>query len=222
MIPGIIASQPASSGIMRTLLYQSPSGGVTPGSTLTLTGNAPAGSTIVIIGTAYSNGDAALTTPGDDSAGNAYTQAVQSATTPNYYNAAIFYCFDAAALTSGSSTIKAPGNTGNVSVTAYAVAGLTTGLDKTDSGISSTGSISIATGTLSASEEIVFAALNFNTHASGFTEAVGFTQADASAPTTGGYGWDVAYDIVNATTSVTYDPSWTGAQYGAAVIASFY
>ena len=120
-----------------------------------------------------------------------------------------------------SSTITASWTTGaKPAMAAISVSGLDLSAPLDITGTINTGtgtSASVATGTLAQANEIVIGALSYNNTPGTFTEASGFTSL--TQPTQGSNDntrW--AYQIVAATTTVTYAPSWvTSRAFGANV-----
>jgi hypothetical protein len=208
-------------------IYTQVNTALSSGASVTVSANAPAGSTIVLLAVSHNETNETIGAPSNDSAGNSYTQAVQNATVSGVYNASIFYCENAAALTAGTSTINLPtlaGGGADLGFTAFAIPGIsTTGvLDKTSSyENASGGAVSFSTGGLNYLGEIVFAALAYATDATTFTEAADFLSINPWAPLN--WQWNFAFQIVGTAASVTYNPTATGNSSFAvaAVMASF-
>jgi hypothetical protein len=187
--------------------------------------DAPKGSLIVVMVGAWAstNGTATAVT---DSAGNTYTLAVQvPATSGVPYPAAIFYSSNTSNDLPSGGWINVTNSGANaVIVWAGYVTGANGGLDATAQvGSTATTSVTLSTGALNSSNEIVFGGLSttqnftFQTCASGFTELWNNTNS-CGGPFDNGLGW--AYDIVKSKTSITYHPSFNIVNAGA-VLASF-
>lgn len=158
---------------------------------------------VVIVGTSTSTTTITSVT---DTAGNTYTAANNIAGTGNLR---MFYCANAAALTTSDVITAHYGATGGTKlITAISVPGVatTTPLDVNGAGTTATGTTpSIATGTLAQAAEIVIGACWPNAGASdGYTESSGFTAN--STPTLGTNIMRSAYEVVAATTTQTYAP----------------
>lgn len=184
------------------------------GTSVTTTADVPAGSTIVI-GLGNQNKNTTFTGV-TDSAGNGYTVVV-SAAASDVYGAAIAYCVNCLALPSGG-TITVSGN--GYAIQAAYITGANGGVDKSissNNGNAQVASISQATGVLAQASEIIFGFVSIDKTASTYIEATGFT------PIVGHANYDYfAYDIVSVTTSVAYNPSWTGGPfYTADIVVSF-
>ena len=122
-----------------------------------------------------------------------------------------------------SSTIKAAWTGGTVgnAISAITVSGIAVAspLDVTGTLASGTGtSASVATGTLGQAAELVVGVLEYINTSGTFTEATPSWNT-LSGPTPGsGSNIRWAYQVVNSTTGVTYNPSWgTSRAYGANV-----
>jgi hypothetical protein len=194
-------------------LYASGSPATSPATNGATSGNL----IIAVVGSDVSAGDyvRAFT----DSAGNTYALAGHSAGGTSYFNVSIFYCVNnpnpiVAGTTTFTATTNAGGNTYGMSV--WSVSGCNGGLDISVPSTVNGTSLSTSTGTLSVINEIVIAAIETSGVISGFVEDTKFTRPNA----TGSY-FNVSYDIVSSTNSVSYAPSWTGSLFVGAVLASF-
>lgn len=175
---------------------------------ITTGANAPAGCMIgvEIIGSSAINTSFAIT----DSASNAYT----TTTFLNWNGSnrqAFAYSPNPVLLSSGGTITLSWTGGGRIAASAVSVCGLGTAapLDITGAGTTGTGtSDSIATGTLTQADEIIFAATGLANTSAGYTPGGSFTTL--TAPTQGTNStllW--SYQIVAATTTVTYGPTWT-------------
>lgn len=130
--------------------------------------------------------------------------------------------YNASAVSSGATiTITFLNSQGNRMVGCYTVSGLTTTPADQSNIAQNAGSTtpSVATGTLAQAAEVVFGAVNVD-GSSTYTEASGFSTLDAMAA--GGIGTvHTAYEIVAATTAVTYAPTLGTSREWSANIASF-
>lgn len=152
-----------------------------------------------------------------DSAGDTLTQAVNEGGSPGYYNVSLWYVVAAHDLPIGG-TFTCTTTFGNYIIFAVDVTGLGGALDTTNTGTGNT-SLSIATGTLAAPSEIVFGAQYPSNSVGSYTTGAGFTSFDPTQAAAG--DGELAYEIVSATTSVTYAPSWSSSINATGAVASF-
>ncbi|MGC9602819.1 MAG: hypothetical protein ABSE76_03755, partial [Minisyncoccia bacterium] len=150
--------------------------------------------------------------------GGSYSQAVQSPTINGALNSAIFYCVTTTDLPAGSTFTVTTAN-GQYMISAMAVIGANGGLDKTASTNITTNSTSasLTTGTLATANEIVVGAVTCSCGWGATTNATNFSIIGNG----GYYPWG-QYQVVNSTTPVVFNPSWTttGNSYSV-VLASF-
>lgn len=186
---------------------------------ITTGANAPAGNLIcvAIIGSATLN-----TATVTDSASNTYT--LTAAKTWNTANRLfIAYCANPVLLSSGQAITVSWTGVARAAVEAISVSGLLTvaPIDVSGAGTAGTGtSDSIATGTLGAANEIIIALTGLANTTAGYTPGGSFTSL--TAPTQGNNStllW--AYQIVAATTTVSYAPSWTTSRAFGSNVYSF-
>jgi len=155
-----------------------------------------------------------------DSAGNTYAKAIESAGIAGSANGSLWWAIITNPIVSGSTTFSATTSSGQSFAICVMVApGYTGGSDKTATNSSNAAGVSVSTGALSTASEIVIGAFVPDNFLTSFAEGSGFTSLDPSSAAAG-FG-DIAYKIVNATTTVTYAPSWSNATNNTAVIASF-
>lgn len=191
------------------------------GNSITTTVDAPAGSLIIVFVSAWAGTNGTATTV-IDSASNTYTLAVQNvATVGQPYPGAIFYCLNSAndLPIGGTVTVSNSGSI-NQNVGIWKVSGANGGLDAINKTFSSGTSLSISTGTLTSSSEIVFGGVGTAGSMTGYTIGSGFTElffGFTGSMSAAGFG----YQIVSSTTSVTWAPSWTGGGNKFGVLASF-
>lgn len=182
----------------------------TSGGVGTTTTDCPAGSAIWLL--PYPDNTNGTIVSVTDSVGNTYVEAVATATQTGQFTASIWYCLNCIHLPVGS-TIHIVGVPTSIDMTVYYSTGANGGLDVTNSIVTNSNitTLSLATGTLAQAAEIII----------GFVIAAN----SPSPPTASGFtNYDTAYgffQIVNATTSVTFTPVWTGSAHAVAVIASF-
>jgi hypothetical protein len=191
------------------------------GNTVTTTTDCPTGSALFIF--AEENDTDVNLAAVSDGHSNTYTL-FQNTPTAALFNSAIGYSLNTGNDVPIGSTLTCIGGGGlGCFVQAAACAqGANPGIDKTNSlaQTSPASSFSIATGTLTSPNEIVFGAFSTsNSNVSPFTQATGFTtiwNVDANT------GQSVAYKIVSATTSVPYNPSgFAVSDVFTAVVTSF-
>lgn len=187
-------------------------------STLTV----PAGALILVV-LMDSEGSCCLPVSVADSAGNTYTALTTVPNSSTNLQTKAFYTCNAAALSSG--TITGTFATSDP-VLKTMHASYTTGIatascadnQPTPTAATST-SPSITTGALAQADEIVFGYVGVESGSSVvFTEGAGFTQVSQTAPSD---LLNVAYDIVAATTAVTYAPSMDGSRHWGAGAITF-
>jgi hypothetical protein len=153
-----------------------------------------------------------------DSAGNAYSKVVGQTTNGDaeiWYNGSLTHAIVAGSTTFTVTTTAA--HTYFLPIAYRVPGGLTS--DKTTSGNSASAtSISLATGTLTNSNEVIVGIALLGGTPATYTEGAGFTN---SANPIFGNHIDVAFEVVQATTTVTWAPSWTTSESYGAVLASF-
>lgn len=194
-----------------------PNNGVASGGTAATNHDAPVGSLIVAFVTGWGTANASISTL-IDSAGNTYTQLAQNTAVAGIFNGSIWICAKSTVDLPSGGTFKATtSNASTYAIMAYSVSGANGGADKNNSTTATSTSTSLATGTLTVPSQIVFACLVFNAAEGVFTEASGFTTL-AHFGTGGGHSF--AYQIVSATTTVSYAASWVSSVGYALAIGS--
>lgn len=173
--------------------------------------NIPAGSNAIVLLAGYG------VTGVSDSAGNTYTLAGQDNIT-DLIPLSIWTCPHCLALTGGSIIVAGSGLDfwGWI---AYAT-GYNNGVNRVasnDDGSGRATSASVTIGTLAQPNELIVTLLannstNFTTESSGFTSLV-------NAVNKNGFSFDIAFQAVTSTTSLTYAPTWSGVgQYDCLVV----
>lgn len=188
--------------------------------TITTGASAPAGNLIVV---AVLGQVGIATSPTvTDSALNTYT--LTAAKTWSGSNKLyIAYCENPVLLSSGGTIVVAWTGVARVAAAAASVSGLATAsaIDISGAGTTGTGtSDSIATGTLAQASEIIFGITGLANTSAGYAPT-GVTNI-LTAPTQGNNStmlW--AYEIVSATTGVTYAPAWTTSRTFGSNVYSF-
>lgn len=149
----------------------------------------------------------------------------------NQENTELWYCANAAGMGSGatititySSTVS--GTAGSVAAAGYCSGILASSpLDSVNSTLYAPGAnfSSGATATLAQAKELIIGALGFyNTNAPLSSEGGGFTGLiDFNPGTASFYHCRLAYQIVNATTAINYQPVLSASEFGHSIIASF-
>lgn len=191
--------------------------GVASGSTFATTANSPAGNLIVVYcGSQTLNSQISSVT---DSAGNTYSQAVQSAAGASVPCAAIFYSPGAKNLPNGG-TITVNGATYRAVAISIPMSPQAAPVDKTGSltNVGTNAPAAIPTGTLTQAAEIVLAMTQTVGSFVTFNGSAGFTENTDPAVTS---GIGTEYQIVNATNSISYQPTWTTSLATAEAVASF-
>jgi len=142
---------------------------------------------------------------------NSYSVATTSSSSGSGEDGELWYCKNAAAVASGgkvtitfSGSLTGSGNGAIALVCRVPGISTATALDKTNATWGQT--YSIASGTLSVANEIVFGTSgSFNSLT--YTESSGFTNVNnLSGGVLNSY---LSYDIVSTTASVTYSPNWS-------------
>ena len=185
-------------------------------------GSAIAVGDLVIVAFHSDGATAVSATSVTDPSGNTYQRAAQS--TSGTYNFELWYAFNCAAVASGNITVTwTPANSGggpSIMVAAARVTGISLGnpLDKTATQAATTTTPTVSTGTLSQAIEIV---IGGSSHQGGsYSQSSGFSSIATVGPTNGDVmNW--SYQIVAATTSVTYAPTWGVSLPTRTFVASF-
>jgi hypothetical protein len=190
------------------LAFETPTAGPPTTSTGT-TVDAPAGSLIVIYAAAFNIGDTTMGSTCTLSDGDTAVRAISNTPTVGAYTSTLYYVSNSAHDLPVGGTITCNSGTNQTGLAAWVITGASGGLDKTNSTQASGGvtSISLASGTLSTSSEILFGSINIGSTQT-LTEAPGFTTLVAYA--SGTTNADISYKIVSANSSVTYNPTFSG------------
>lgn len=199
--------------------------------TVATTGAIPAGSLAIVAIYIIKNSAISVSSVSDGT--NTYALARTSTWDTNtFVTVELWYKANASAVGSGATvtaTLSAATSSGDSLIsTGYVIGALTAApLDKVNSGSSGatpvTNTSSGSTGTLTITNEIALGLTGGYTSPSAavsFTEATGFTVFTNQASSTR-YFLHVGYQIVNATTALTYQPTLTNPALGAAVITTF-
>jgi hypothetical protein len=217
---GPLPSSATSSAILSLLLtatgYQS---GMGHGST---TKAVPAGSTIVVFAASW--GASTVTITGvTDSAGNTYTQSVQTASLDAAVeNCALFASINTAFnLPVGSNFTITSSDGTPISAAVVALPGKTGGVDTTAkiNNHAAATSLSLASGGLATTTETVVAGMWPAAGTSTWTGSAGFTVVDQAAASAG--DGDAEFQVQTTNTGVTWNPSWITSVKFAAVLASY-
>jgi hypothetical protein len=152
----------------------------------------------------------------NDSTGNIYLPAAASAPGAAF-GCSLYYCQNAVAIPVGG-TFTVSGLSGQTQYSGGMVyiTGANSGIDKTNSGSATGTSLSIATGTLGASNEIVVGVMNSNNGLTGATDGGGFTSLTRAV-----FNTDFGYQIVSSNASVSYTVSGFTSGNAAGCVASF-
>jgi hypothetical protein len=199
------------------LAFATPTAGPPTTSTAT-TVDAPIGSLIVIYAAAFNAGDTTMGSTCTLSDGDTATLAVSYTPVIGVYSSAFYFIANSAHDLPVGGTITCNSGTNQTAIAAWVVTGANGGLDKTNSSAASSGnSISLASGTLSSASEILFSSANIGaaqtiTEASGFSTLVTYGSGTTNV--------DVGFQIVSATTSLTYAPTFSGGGHGG-LLATF-
>lgn len=190
--------------------------GIVSGVGVVVTADAPIGSLIVVTAQNFSAVNATITGC-VLSSGDALTQASQNAAQSGIFSSSIWFASNTAHDLPISGTITCTTSTGTYSLVGYKITGANGPLDKTNKSASSSASgVLLATGTMCNASEIIMANTQLGSETT-YTESANFTQlVNGSVQET-----DIAYDIVSATTSVAYAPSWTPAAGYGLTLATF-
>lgn len=193
---------------------------------MTTTATAPAGS-LVVVGVSLNTNNGVTAASMSDGT-NTYTKIDTTGIFGAVAEVSFWYSVLAAPLTSGATitvtfNVATTGAVNGFNISAAYVTGLIGApLDKFAHVSATTGtSLSIATGTLTQANEIVF---GFGGDTSGspstvYNGASGFTNINKSGSANGVTALD--FQTVAATTTVTFGPSWAAATRMGAVVASF-
>lgn len=207
----------AAIGTPTTILAFDAPGGGPPTISNATTVDAPAGSLIVIYVAAFNAGDTTMATSCALSNGDTALRAATYTPVVASYSSALYYVSNSTHDLPIGSTISCNSGANQTGFAAWVITGTNGGLDKTASE-GGVGTVSLSTGTLSSANELVFGSVNVGagqtvTEASGFTTLVAYGNGTTNA--------DIAYQIVSATSSVTYNPSFCCASGGGANLATF-
>jgi hypothetical protein len=183
------------------------------GTAISTTVDTPIGSLIVVAVSAWNSLNGTVTSV-TDSAGNSYTAVQRAANASEPYPSAIFYSSNTPNDLPNGGTITAT-NSGGVTqnVAAYKISGANGGIDvSTSTFVNGNTTLSLSSGVLAVPNEILIGVTSSRNSLSGFTAGSPFTELLFGVTGVSTF----AYDIVSATTSVTYGPSWTnnGAMIG--------
>lgn len=186
--------------------------------TVAITAGAIIAGDLVVVGICINAGVATVSSVSDGT--NTYVKAV-SATTTNG-SGEIWYKENAAAVASPTITVTI--STSSLAITAVAArypdGGLTSTLDKTASNNSvSSNGLSCTTATLAQVQEIVFASANTGVTGGTITTSAGFTTLGVNNSGTCRVMLD--YQLVTATTAITYSPTWSTASKAVILQATF-
>lgn len=194
-------------------------------STLTLTtaANIVTGDLVVVATGCRSNAQRSVASVSDGT--NTYTQAGTINDGANVFD--IWYKENATAVLAGgtiTATLNAAitgGGNGGV-VQAYRVTGIaaSSSLDKVATQAATTSTPSVASGTLTQASELAVGAASQWAATPTYTESSGFTAVN-SATSASLLSTDMSYQIVAATTTVTFAPSWSGSGQCLTLIATF-
>lgn len=220
LLLALLLSLCASSGVLAAIGTPTPITSTTlsstaSGSSITTTVDAPVGSLIIV---AILSPQSTVTNV-TDSAGNSYSKAIASTTTTGYSTSSIWYCNNSSIDLPSGGTITVTLSSGNYYAVAAKTSGAIGGLDLTNTTLVNSTSLSLSTGTLNQSTEVVFGMISNFEGSTSFVESANFTTLVTAYDQANLL--DLAYDVVSATTSVTYAPSWTGTVHVSGVIASF-
>jgi hypothetical protein len=196
---------------------------------LTTVAAIPAGSLVVVgvqVGFA-----AAQTITGVSDGTNSYTRAAGAMwdatgdfVTDLWYKENASAVSSSATLTATFSAASLGGTNVPIICAAYTTGILTaSSLDKTNSGKQEPGTAyaSGSTGTLTQAKEIAFGFMGGSQNVTSITEGSGFTNINQKLQGSGNnWGGNLAYQIVNATTALNYQPT-VSSSFGGAVIATF-
>jgi hypothetical protein len=192
---------------------------VADGAQIPAVANVPLGALIVAAFFNWVTSGSSPTGAVTDSAGNAYSLAINSPPTSTVYGCSIYYCANCAAVASGSGWISIAGTGQNYNAAACYVTGANGGLDRANqtTGLTNTSS-SVSTGTLLVPNEIVFGAVAMNVNDT-FTQTSGFNKITTLGTPPTSIEFD--YLTVGSTTSVPYSLSWTISSRVSQIVASF-
>jgi hypothetical protein len=206
---------------------QTTSGGSFNTNTITLTTSAAiVAADLVVVDIQIAN-TSVLTVSSVSDGTNTYSKAVaqDNAGTDNHE---IWYVANAAAKATSSTitvTMSGSGDSSNgATIEAFRVTGITatTPLDQTQKQSATTASPTVTTGTLSQAVEIAFGASWRGNGTPTYTEASGFSNLVNALTVGNGNGKaSVAYQIVAATTALTYAPTWSTSGRCQTLIATF-
>jgi hypothetical protein len=192
---------------------------------ITTAADSPPG-TLVVVATFGNAGSASFSaTDSVSNCGGAYPAIANSAIS-GAAGMGVFYCSVTSDLPNGGVITVNCGCSGDVSATAFSVSGIATSspLDQTGSithgGTSSTSATATTTGTLSQASEIVVGVTGVGSgYTSGWTQGAGFTSIGGETGNTKNIF--TAYQVVSATTSISWTSSWTGAASYQSIVFSF-
>lgn len=189
--------------------------GTASGSPISTTVDAPIGSLIVVVGFA---GVGATINSMTLSSGDACSLAVQNSSGSGVESGSIWYCSNTAHDLPSGGTITATTSSGTYGLGAFKISGANGGVDKmANNSNGAATSNSQAIGAFCGASSIVLAVNVFNLLLTAWTEGSGFTQFSGG----NGVAYDMGYDIVSASTAVTYAPSWTPSAGTVLIMANF-
>lgn len=176
---------------------------------------------VLQIGEYYAGATGSISSISDGT--NSYTKAILAQDDSNALASEIWYCANCTAVASPTWTINTSAllSGANTLIAARIPSMKTSGvLDKTGSAAAGGGnSFSISSGTLSQAYEILFGGVSLDapgtiTLPTGWTQ-LGTTQSISVVNSA------FCYKIVSATTSVTFNPTWTSGTFGTGTLATF-
>lgn len=203
-------------GVPATLGSTSAAGSTTS-IALTASANIQAGDTVYVVISHYANSTDTVSSVSDGT--NTYTLCTRTGNGASNQEAEVWAAVNCSAVTSPTITANFTGAVTFRGIGAARVTGVSA-RDANPAAVasSSTASPSLASGTLAATREVIFGAFAANTTAS-ITESTGFTVLWNE--TTAGVTTHLAYRLVQNVTSITYNPSWTGATAAIILVTSF-
>jgi hypothetical protein len=228
---------------MAMMLMASGGGNIIPGSlgggvgsigassmTISTVSSSPAGA-LLLVTTIFGKSTTVSVSSVSDGTNN-YTLAKSAGWDPtNFDNQELWYCANAAAMPVGSTiTITYSAATIGGTNQPVACAGFCAGilaaspLDKTNSTKYEPGTAysSGSSGTLTQAKELIIGALGFYNAACTITEGSGFSFLGDQPQGSGNlFRCHLAYQIVNATTAINYQPTLSASNFGGSIIATF-
>jgi hypothetical protein len=196
--------------------------------TITTTAAIPAGS-LAFVATSFNKSGSTIAVSSVSDGTNSYSLAKSAGWDATNADAAeLWYKENAAAVGSGATitiTYSTTASSGAISAAGYCTGILASGsLDSTNSAqyAPSTAFSSGATATLAQAKELIIGALGFYNANATVTEGSGFTLlVDLNQGSGAFLHVHLAYQIVNATTAINYQPTLSAANFGHSIIASF-